>query len=332
MWKKVVAILVVVAVALGLAAYGLGPKSIATTNSGSISQAEYYKKLKNTNEGQKQLADMVIQKVLDKKYGDKVSKKSIDKQYNDIKNQYGEQFAQALSSNGMTPDTFKESLKIQALEQAAVEANEKFTKKQMKKQYDAYMPTIKTSAILVSSEDDAKQVIDKLDEGQSFAKVAKKDSIDTNTKAKGGEMPAFDSTDTSLDANFKDAAFKLKAQEYTKTPVKSANGQGYYVIKVNSKAAKKSFKALQPKMKQILVNQTMSDTAKVNAVIGNELAKADVTIKDNALKNALSSYTQAAASAQAAKAQAKSSSAASNDKASSDKSSAATSSDKSSEK
>lgn len=72
MWKKVVAILVVVAAALGLAAWGVGPKSIATTNDGNISQADYYKKLKNTSAGQQQLANMIIEKVLEKNYGDKV--------------------------------------------------------------------------------------------------------------------------------------------------------------------------------------------------------------------------------------------------------------------
>jgi foldase protein PrsA len=54
-------------------------------------------------------------------------------------------------------------------------------------------------------------------------------------------------------------------------------------------------------MKMILVDQTMADTNKVQAIVGEELGKADVNIKDSTLQNVLSTYTQAAATAQAAK-------------------------------
>lgn len=301
MWKKVVAILVVVAAALGLAVWGVGPKSIATTDSGSISQADYYKKLKSTTEGQQQLANMIIQKVLDKKYGDKVSSKAITKQYDDVKAQYGSQFSTALANNGMTEDSFKESLELQALEKAAVEANSKFTTKQLKEQYKNYTPNVNVSVILVSSEDEAKDMISKLDDGDKFATLAKKYSTDSSTKDKGGKMDAFDSTNTTLEDDFKTAAFKLKKGEYTKTPVKSDTYSGYFVIKMDSRDDKKSFTTLKSKMKEILVTNEMSDSSKVQAIIGNELAKANVNIKDLQLKNVLATYTQAAATAKAAK-------------------------------
>jgi len=58
---------------------------------------------------------------------------------------------------------------------------------------------------------------------------------------------------------------------------------------------------LKSKMKEILVTNEMSDSSKVQAIIGNELAKANVNIKDSQLKNVLATYTQAAATAKAAK-------------------------------
>ena len=301
MWKKVLGVLVAVAVAVGLAAWGIGPKSIVTTDAGNVSQAEYYKNLKKSPAGQQELANMIIQKVLDDKYGDKVSKKSIENQFKDAKKQYGAQFSQTLSQNGMDEDSFRQSLEIQALEKQAVTANENYSTKQLRKAYNSYQPKTNVSVILTSSEDDAKKVIGELNKGGDFAKLAKEKSIDPNTKKNGGKMTAFDSTDANLEDDFKSAAFKLKKGEYTKTPVSSQSSQGYFIIKKDSQASKKSFNALKPKMKSILVEQTMSDTDKVQAIVGNELGKADVNIKDSTLQNVLTTYTQAAATAKAAK-------------------------------
>jgi len=53
-------------------------------------------------------------------------------------------------------------------------------------------------------------------------------------------------------------------------------------------------------LKNIKVNEVMSDQDEVNAIVGKELGKANVDIKDPDMKNVLSKYTEAAA-AQAAK-------------------------------
>ncbi|MGV3185045.1 peptidylprolyl isomerase [Weissella paramesenteroides] len=330
MWKKVLGVLVVIAAGVGLAAWGIGPKSLVTTDAGNVSQAEYYKKLKSSPEGQKELANMIIQKVLDKKYGDKVSKKSIESQYNDAKSQYGSQFSQVLSQNGMTEDSFRDSLRIQALEKQAVIADKHYSNKQLHKAYKEYQPKVSVSVMLTSSEDDAKKIIAQLDKGGDFAKLAKEKSIDTNTKKNGGKMTSFDSTDTNLEDDFKTAAFKLKKGEYTKTPVKSTSSQGYFIIKMNSKSDKKSFSALKSKMKSILVEKTMSDTTEVQAIVGEELGKANVNIKDSTLQNVLSTYTQAAATAKTAKSSSSSESSSSSSESSSSSSEASSSSSSSS--
>ena len=80
---------------------------------------------------------MIIEKVLEKNYGDKVSEKSVNSQFNSVKKQYGAQFASALANNGMTEDTFRDSLRLQALEKEAVKANSKFSNKELKSAYDS---------------------------------------------------------------------------------------------------------------------------------------------------------------------------------------------------
>lgn len=331
MWKKVVAILFVIAVALGLAAWGMGPKALVNTDAGSISQKAYYSSLKATNQGQTVLANMTIKKVLDDKYKSKVSKDEISSQYAALKSQYGSSLSSLLESNNMTEDSYKESLYIQQLERAAVSANTTFSKDKLKKQYDEYTPTVNVSVILTSTKSKAQKVIDKLNEGKSFTSLVKKYSKDSTSAANKGKVAGFDSTDTTWEDNFKEAAFALNKGDYTTEPIKSSTQSGYYVIKMRSRADKKSYTQLKSKMKSILLDSKMNDTDYVQAIVGKELAKANVSIKDSTLKNALSTYTAAAASSEASKkTKASSSSSESSSSDSSSSSSESSSSDSSS--
>lgn len=303
MWKKVLGFVVIIAAAVGLVVYGMdgNTKNVAVSDSGSVSEASYYKELKKTPAGQQVLANMIIEKVLAKKFGDDVSQKSIDKQYNKVKKQYGSSFATTLTSNGMTEATFRDSLYLQALEEAAMKGTTKFTNAALKKEYKNYHAKVNISIITTDSESDAKDVIASLKKGKDFATLAKSKSTDTTTKSAGGKMSAFDSTSTTVDSTVQKAAFKLKKGEYTTTPVKvtssSTGTTTYYVIKMNSLDKKKSFAAMKAKLKNIIVTDKMSDTTTVQAMVGDQLNKAKVTIKDSDLKSILSTYYEAAESA-----------------------------------
>ena len=115
------------------------------------------------------------------------------------------------------------------------------TTKQIESQWKKYQPKIQVQHILVKTEDEAKQNISDYQKDpteKNFESLAKKNSIDTGTKNKGGKLAAFDNTDTSLDSTFKSAAFKLKkAGDITTTPVKTQ--YGYHVIRVISIAKKR---------------------------------------------------------------------------------------------
>ncbi|MCM0582073.1 peptidylprolyl isomerase [Weissella diestrammenae] len=313
--KKIWALIAVVVVAGGLVVFGLsGGKNVATTDAGSVSEKSLYSALKATPEGKQTFANLVIKKVLSKDYADKVDQKEIDKQYNKAKKQYGESFESTLSQSGMTTATYKDNLYLSALEKVAYKANQKFTEAQLKKAYKDYTPNVSISVIKTASEDDAKAVINDLNDGKNFADEAKAKSTDETTKTNGGKMAAFDSTAsaTTVSADVMKAAFALKKGEYTKTPVKvagttdattgTATSDAYYVIKMNSRTAKKSYKQLKSKMKDILVDKKLAtDTSAMTAFVGEQLNKAKVNITDKDLKSALVTYTEAANSASQAK-------------------------------
>ena len=58
---------------------------------------------------------------------------------------------------------------------------------------DHYKPEIKASHILVSDENEAKEIKSKLDAGASFEELAKQESQDLLSKDKGGDLGYFNS-------------------------------------------------------------------------------------------------------------------------------------------
>lgn len=142
--------------------------------------------------------------------------------------------------------------------------------------------------ILVSKKSTAEDIIKQLKDGGDFKKLAKKYSTDTATKNDAGKLPAFDSTDSTLDSSFKTAAFKLKTGEITTTPVKTQ--YGYHVIKMIKHPAKGTLKEHKKQIDNQIYQSMSEDQSVMRSVIATVLKRADVSIKDKDLKNVLSQY------------------------------------------
>lgn len=266
-----------------------GNKTVATLKGGKITQDELYQEMKTSSVGRQTLQTMIISKALDDQYGKSVSDKEVDKTFNTYKKQYGKQFDQILSQNGMTQKSFKQSIKTNLLTKVAVKKTEKISNSDLKKQWKNYSPKITVEHILVDKKETAESIISKLDNGESFTKLAKSESTDPGTKSKGGLMPAFAKDDSSIDKDFRDASFKLsKVGDYTTEPVKSA--YGYHVIKLVKKPAKGEMKDHEKELKKEIYASKMQDATTMQKVISKVLKKADVSIKDNDLKDVLANY------------------------------------------
>lgn len=293
--KKTAAVLAALGVALSMAACSNGSSStVASYKGGKITQQQYYDEMKKSQSGQSTLANMIIYRALNEQYGSKVSSSEVNKQYNNYKKQYGSQFSAVLQQNGMTPSSFKQNLKTNLLSEAALKDIKKVTKAQEKKAWKTYQPKVTVQHILVSKKSTAQKIIKELKAGKSFASLAKKYSLDTATKNNAGKLPAFDSTDTTLDPSFKTAAFKLKTGEVTSTPVKSQSG--YHVIKMIKHPSKGTFAEHKKTIDNLVYASMAQDQTIMREVIATVLKRANVSIKDNDLKNVLSSYVSTTSS------------------------------------
>ncbi|HCU41972.1 MULTISPECIES: peptidylprolyl isomerase [Leuconostoc] len=271
-------------------------KTLVTTNVGKITQKEFYNDFKKSSAGQQEFANMVINKVLAANYGKKVSKSDVQTAYDTQKAQYGSSFKTVLASNNLTQDQFKTNVKNNLIMNAAIKANYKVTQKQLKKAYASYHQNTTISMITAKDESSAKEAIAALKKGDKWATVYKKYSTDTTYASSNGQLPAFDSTSSTVDSSVQTAAFKLsKVGDYSTEPV-TGSSSGYYVIQLDKTTTKPAMSKVRSKLSNKIVSDFISDssnTTEIQAIIGKILRKNDVNVKDTDLKNALSSYLTA---------------------------------------
>ncbi|WP_127850154.1 peptidylprolyl isomerase [Lacticaseibacillus hulanensis] len=272
---------------------GCSSSTVASMKGEKITQKEYYDAMKKSSAGQQELRSLIVAKALDQQYGKKVSDAKVKKQFNSVKSQYGSSFDSTLTQNGYTESSFKDQIRTSLLSEVALKDLKKPTNAQLKKQYKSYEPKVQVQHILVKTKAEAQKIIDQLSKKNTtanFSSLAKKNSTDTGTKNDGGKLPAFDNTDTTLDSTFKKAAFKLKQGTYTTTPVKTS--YGYHVIRMikNPGKGKITDKDVKAALTKQLYTTWESDTTVMNGIIKKVLTKADVKIKDDDLKDVLSTY------------------------------------------
>ena len=143
--------------------------------------------------------------------------------------------------------------------------------------------------ILVDSEDKAKEVIEKINKGDDFAKLAVEYSNDPGSKADGGKLGYF--SKGQMVKEFEDAAFALKKGEVSK-PVKSKFG--WHVIKVEDRRAKPlpTFEEVKGQIVNSLVQQKGQQTAT------DLRGKANIEYVDNEMKLQVNQEKAAAAAKQ----------------------------------
>lgn len=286
--KKTVLSLTLAASVLALSACGnAGSEKVATSKVGDVTKDQLYSEMKDSV-GNSALQLLIVEKVLDDKY--KVSDKEVNTEFEKQKKQMGSNYQQTLAAQNMNEKSFKRSIKLNLLQEAALADGVNISEADMKDYYNEMKKQVKASHILVADEKTAKEVKAKLDKGEDFAKLAKKYSTDTGSKAAGGELGWF-GPDKMVPA-FTKAAFSLKKGEISE-PVKTK--YGYHIIKLEDEKAvtvKGSYEDNKASIKKKLQLQ-QADQSQLLAKVSKLIKDADVKIKDKDLKDALSQFTSA---------------------------------------
>ncbi|HFP8832366.1 TPA: peptidylprolyl isomerase [Enterococcus faecium] len=294
MKKRFLALAIVLGTGLLSGCTNAGEKTAVSYKGGTISEQEVMDSLKKMQGADSAVQQLIVYQVFEDKYGDDVSTKEIDSQYDQTKKQLGDSFDSQLKSAGYTEQTFKDSVKQSLAFQEGLKKHIKLTDEDLKTAWESFHPEVEAQIIQVASEDDAKDVKKAADKGDDFSKLAKDKSTDTTTKEDGGKVK-FDSTTTTVPAEVKEAAFKLKDGQVSDV-ITSTNASTYtteyYVVKmVKNQNKGNDMDKYKKELKEIATDTKLSDSTFQNKVIGEVLKDANVKIKDKDFENVLSTFT-----------------------------------------
>jgi len=193
---------------------------------------------------------------------------------------------QSARKEKVTEDPHVKKLEALAEEQIIQDAyfngiiRKEVTEAKVKERYDQAVKTmtpqeeVHARQIVVTSEDEAKQIIEQLKKGADFAALASQKTTEPAGKTSGGDLGYFTAQD--MVPEFAKAAFALKPGEFSQTPVKTQFG--WHVIKVEDRRQAKppTFEEIAPKlardMAQEIYAAKVEELAKVAKI---ELFNAD---------------------------------------------------------
>ena len=109
---------------------------------------------------------------------------------------------------------------------------------------------VKARHILVETEEEARELVRKLDEGGEFETLANENTKDPSGKTSGGDLGYFGPN--QMVPEFEKAAFALEVGAYTKEPVQSQFG--WHIIKVEDKRAQQppAFDAVKDQIRNLV--------------------------------------------------------------------------------
>ena len=118
----------------------------------------------------------------------------------------------------------------------------------------------KARHILVETEDQAKKLIADLKKGGKFDDLASKNSKDTGSAQRGGDLDW--NVPATYDKQFADAMTKLEKGKYTETPVQTRFG--YHIIQLDDVRAARfaTLAEVKPRIQQALAQQKIDELVK----------------------------------------------------------------------
>lgn len=260
------------------------------------------------------LIDMIDKEILFKEYKDKIeeAEEYADEQIDALEKSYEseEELLNAINSyyGYQSIKEFKEYIQLNYFRDLATTdyAKSQITDKQIESYYESdIVGDIEASHILITVDvkDDAtedekekaeakakketEQIIEKLNNGEDFAKLAKTYSKDDSNKNEGGALGKFNKGD--MESSFENAAYELKVNEYTKEPVKTS--YGYHIIKKTKEYDKDTLEKVKEEIIKTLADELINTNATVSITALTELRKdKGMKIEDSELKSSYNKY------------------------------------------
>ncbi|WP_413374594.1 peptidylprolyl isomerase [Alkalihalobacillus sp. 1P02AB] len=269
---------------------------IVVVNGTEITEGELVSILKNRY-GDETLSELVErQAILAQQENSGVTQEEIDEELDYLKTnlqiETDEELFEALANNFNIHVTSVEQfiegyiippLVIEALAKKDVNVTEEDKQAYYEENQEMYEEQVEASHILVTEEEEAEEVLEKINAGEDFAELAIEYSID-GSAARGGELGYFPRG--QMVPEFSEAAFELAVDEVSEI-VQSEFG--YHIIKVTGK--KSTFEDFEEEIEAALEAQQAKSGPEVLAEI---LDEADIDVRDSRYSDLFSNESPAA--------------------------------------
>ena len=283
-----------------------GKESVVKFDEGGISAEDLYNKLKSQY-GVSTLLDLIDEELLSREY------KSTDDENTYVRNvvssykkQWGDQYLTNIQNyyGVKDEDAFKDMLRLSYKRNEWLKdyAKDSVTDKEIEEYYDSevvgdmelkhILIKVDTSSTSSDSEkteaekkalETAKEVIKKLNDGESFDDLAKEYSDDSANKDNGGSLGTVKFND-NYDTSFMEAAKELKTNTYSDEPVKSQ--YGYHIIFKVSQQEKKDLDSVKDDIISVISEEKINNETNFSTkALLNLREKYGIKITDSELKD-----------------------------------------------
>ncbi len=250
-----IGVIIIIAVAgyLGWRQY-LKKNAVAIINGEIITLSELKNKISTYPEFYQEYVKQVPQQALE----DFISEKLLMQKAEKYEKKYRKKIKKALE-NYKNDLIIKEFLTDQVLSKADISQDEikTYYNNNLK---DFLLPErIHLYEIVVPTEEEAKNILERIRSGEDFSEIARKESI-SNSKEKAGDLGMI--SRGQLAPQIEEALFSMKPNEIFGKFVQTE--QGYHIIKTGEKQAShlQTLEEAAPTIKQILINQKRSQLLK----------------------------------------------------------------------
>lgn len=267
--KKLIVLLLLISVT-GILLMGCSSSSsdevVAEVNDVKITKEEFYDYLVSQN-GDEALNALILDKIIELELEEnniEITQDQIDAEYQKAVESYGDEatMEQALAYYGYTKDEFLKNIEMNLSIEALIEPSITITDEEIEAYFEENKDDfneaeqVKASHILVATEEEANDVLAKIQSGDSFEELAKEYSTDTVSATNGGDLGYF--TKYEMVEEFSNAAFSLDINEVSE-PVKTT--YGYHIIKVTDKKDAKiaTLEDSKDEVKEILKDQKIQE-------------------------------------------------------------------------
>lgn len=266
---------------------------IATVGETQITKEEFYQAMKSVS-GNTTLRTMILEAVLEQNVADVEALRTAAEEevQTQIEESGGEEvFQQLLAYQGLSDiETYTYQVFVSKMFQEVVESHMDMSDEAITNFYEnEYSPNMEAQHILVETEEEAIDVIDRINNGEEFDAVAQEVSLDS-TAQNGGLLEPF--TSGQMVAEFEEAVKSLENGEMTQEPVESQ--YGFHVIRTINNGEKQPLEEIRDVVEEQYATAQFNDSQFAYSIIGQLIQDTGYEINDEDLQDAVADLIELA--------------------------------------